>query len=669
NIYSVSQTTFNFYVSNFPPNTFDLLYPVGNTIVTNSTIDFQWQNSGDPDGNPLTYTVRYSSSSDYVVISSINAGVNVSSKSVAVLPDFSSYENKQVYWFVETVDPYYARRVSNSSTTFWLDAVSELPEQFDLTGPSTATPVNTKKPTFTWSASGDVDPGDYIASYVVYYSSDNFLTGVYSSSVSSFTLNFVPSSDLQEDTYYRWYVRAYDSRGLAVVSLSTRSFIVDEINSAPDVFDITSPSGVVRNRAPKFTWTPADKTEYWQPHTYTLHWGASQFDDFTKSGITTNYFQFSGTGTEILSENTTYWWRVEVIDSGSNKRNSGSVYYMFVSSTNEAPYAFSLIEPADNSSTLNRNPTFYWQKATDVDEPAGDRIQKYVLTWSNTSDFAISSTIETTLTSYTITSQQQLSRNTTYWWKVTAYDMQGSSMTTSVWKFFVEPLTNKLKAPEGVTGQLSGDGNYFTINWYAVTENEDGSTLEPGSLKEYRLYRSTNLVSGFQFLTQVTDKTTYTDNTLNVVYYYLVRTVNMVEAESSDSRIVSSEAQSSTIILDKDKEVYAIIPPDVRDKTKEERNKISISKVSILKDGTTVYNLKVTPVSGNTEVEIVGYKFISPVTINFKYSPSASSVGAFASSGQKQVVFWHNGIEYINIGAQYDTSKGVVYAVVSYSGK
>ncbi|MBU2568001.1 MAG: gliding motility-associated C-terminal domain-containing protein, partial [Elusimicrobia bacterium] len=558
-----------------------------------------------------------------------------------------------------------------STGYFILNAVNSPPSAPALSAPSSGTIVNSSTPTFSWSASSDIDPGDFVLDYTVYYSSNNFITVQSSAGIKK--TSFVPTIALVENATYRWNVSARDSEGIFSNISTTWSVIISSVNEIPDPFDLVLPSGTVKTRAPRFVWGPANITEYFETHRYKLNYGfgTSDWTISTETIGSATFYQLSGTGLEVLAENTTYWWEVEAVDSIGQTRKSTQKFYIFISSTNEPPNHFSIISPLESSSINTRTPLLTWQKATDPDEPAGDRILSYTLTYSTSTDFSlpiIHSGI--TETSWQVPSSEKLLQGATYYWKVTAFDTKGSSATTSVGKFFVLEI-NKLPPPRYWTRrELLDGGKKFFIEWQQVSRFEDGTTItEPGKeIYGYNVYRSNSPTGTFEKAGATVGYNSYawTDNSVDGrTYYYLVRTLTPTGLESGDSDMVSSEISPAVVIMSNQKDAHLSISGDLSDKMR-----INQEKAWLVKDGAEC-EIRVTKMdSKGVETEQKDYKFGSPVILNFRYTLSLwAGISAQTQQGASPSIFWHNGVEFINLGGIRDTTKGEMSVRINQSGR
>jgi len=669
--YRVANTTFSFCIKNQKPNSFDLISPTGGAIVETNYPVFEWENKGDPDGDTLTYTIYYSSKSDFSVTYSSGGW-----KTNQIISPTYLEENATYWWFIEASDGYDSV-FSQSTGVFRVNGLKEPPLPFELLYPTNTYVVNTSTPEFSWNKPVDPDPGDEISSYTIFYSSDNFIT-TYSSAGLKNT-KFVPGSQLIENATYFWYVRAYDSTGYSRASMSTFYFIIDAVNDPPDDFNLISPvngSSVCYNV--KFEWQKANRTEFWEMHTYNLYYGkVGASAETVVTGITNNWYTVNFSP-EI--ENTEIWWKVEAVDSKTpqpNKKFSKQTWHIFISSTNEPPEwpsdISSYISPADGSSIISRTPEFSWPSAKDPDELAGDKIVSYTLKYSTVPDLSIAvKEISLTGTSYKIPSTEKLLQNTTYYWQVRAYDSGGLWTPTSIYRFYI-PVLLKLKPPDYfVRRELKDAGKKFYFEWTQVTEYEDGtpavyydigSNLEKQDINGYNIYKSNRPDGEYSLIgfAPLYSESWTDDLTDSKTYYYFVRAVSLTGVESDISPIVSSSSEPQIIFMSQKKDAYVSVSDYVNNLFRTQKKKILVSR--------EFNECEVKVLNNETNTEIKNYKFSEPVILSFVYPISNRSSTLAGNSNRTPVIFWHNGVEYIKLGGSLDTTNERVYVHISNTGK
>ncbi|GAI31254.1 unnamed protein product, partial [marine sediment metagenome] len=184
----VSNSTDTFPRSS-PPEYFSLYQPQ-NFINLGSAVTFYWQNKGDPDepyGDKISsYTFYYSTSAQSIagqtdLLQPVTTIYNISASSfsfesntVSSITISGLMENATVWYVVEAIDTESTTRISTAIFNLHFVRINNIPEDPNQSELRTSSGiVSTRKPTFQWDCS-DPDPGDYIVSYTLRYSKDNF---------------------------------------------------------------------------------------------------------------------------------------------------------------------------------------------------------------------------------------------------------------------------------------------------------------------------------------------------------------------------------------------------------------------------------------------------------------------------------------------------------------
>ncbi|MBC3758703.1 fibronectin type III domain-containing protein [Hyunsoonleella sp. SJ7] len=142
------------------------VYPLSNTLCINNSVVFEWNASTDSEGNPITYTVEVSESSDF---SSLAYGVPSSSTSRVI----SLEKGNSYYWRLKATDTKGAESAYSAVSNFLTegDGVSNhLPFAPSLVEPALNSEIDGTSATLSWTAS-DVD--NDTLSYDVYLDTDS----------------------------------------------------------------------------------------------------------------------------------------------------------------------------------------------------------------------------------------------------------------------------------------------------------------------------------------------------------------------------------------------------------------------------------------------------------------------------------------------------------------
>jgi len=267
--------------------------------------------------------------------------------------------------------------------------------------------------TLSWECS---DPEGDTVTYDVYFGTSTDLKTPVTSNQSSRTLT---RSNLSQGTTYYWKVVAKDSKGATTEG---------------PIWRFTT----ISNEAPKAPSNPSPTNDSFnQPLALSLSWDCDDSD-----GDSITYDVYFGTGTNPstkvssnqtdnklnrsnLSRGTTYYWKVVAKDS-KGATTEGPIW-RFTTISNEAPKAPSNPSPTNDSFNQPLALSLSW----DCDDSDGDSItyDVYFGTGTNPSTKVSSNQTDNKL------NRSNLSRGTTYYWKVVAKDSKGGTTESPVWKF------------------------------------------------------------------------------------------------------------------------------------------------------------------------------------------------------------------------------------------
>ncbi|MCS7152212.1 MAG: fibronectin type III domain-containing protein [Endomicrobia bacterium] len=534
--YEFSNTTFYFYVVNFEPNNFELVYPTANVVVNTLVPEFKFINRGDPDSDIVYYKIEYSSFSDFSIYVSSERWNNrdVSIGSTITIPSpWNFEENKKYYWRVVAYDEF-GGVTTSTVQSFWVNAQEEPPQSFDLSVSTIQGILSVQQVKFEWNYTTDPDPGDIILKYRIVISTvGNYVVGVSTYvEVSSNTLRYdFFLSTLIEDAAYCWWVEAYDNTGRYTKSISSYVFIVDLSTKEPDGFSLIWPGKEneffrLSSSPVTFVWQAANRAEWWKSINYTFYLSSSPQNYFVinfSSGPYNYWYQADKVyfSTYSLQENTTYFWWVKA--ENSIGVSWSTTFYFFYDQVNQPPANFYLISPSGTVNT--RLPDFKWTTATDFD----DKVIRYIIAYSTFSNFSSSITVIVSHPNNSFTPQIKLLRNTTYYWRVIAEDERGGQTSSSIdFQFYVPDLK-----PLPVSN-ISPSGNISTrrptISWLP-----SGHTDYKGTVNNYKLSLrdSLNNIVVSQLIPSTTTQYVVTQNLLQNITYYI--TVTAVDDDNVES--------------------------------------------------------------------------------------------------------------------------------------
>ena len=155
------------------------------------------------------------------------------------------------------------------------------------------------------------------------------------------------------------------------------------------------------------------------------------------SGVPEGSIQTSWTVDPALAEDGQFWWRSRSFDGYEYSVYSATGMF-FVNAVNQAPAAFSLLDPVDSESGLGTYPRLTWQTAPDADP--GDSVRYTLWTDIDPGFGAYTESADLPDTFRTLT--YELTEGVTYFWKVQALDRSDSvTWSTETFSFTVGVLT------------------------------------------------------------------------------------------------------------------------------------------------------------------------------------------------------------------------------------
>ncbi|MBN1620975.1 MAG: gliding motility-associated C-terminal domain-containing protein [Endomicrobiales bacterium] len=630
----------SFTVNAVSTSTYSFSLFASSGIISNLKPLFDWSDATDPDGDDFTYTFfcsSYSSFSSYIS----SAGLVTSS----FTPIDDLEENRIYYWKVQTIDIYSAVRNSDI-WTIGIDVNPENPADFILTSPSNGSQITDFQPQFDWSDASDPDPFDIVSNYKLYYTTSSDLSAAQEVDVTVSSYTFLVNSAYNNKTFYWWVKAIADLSGETTTQI--RSFNV--LNNPPRTFNLASSSGIVNTLAPLLDWEDSSDPEG-DSFTYTLYYSLdSGFNTYESSkGIISSQLQLP-----VLTENSTYYWYVEAIDSWDNTRQSNQTWSINVNADDEYPNPFDLVSPADSSKLDTLRPQFDWE---DTIDPDINNAISYVLWYSTDSSFTFRNEVSVTGASdYTL--QKSLSFSAKYYWKVFAVSSDGQQTeSSSTWMFTVMDEIRP-KAPANFEAAVSSNAMVVTLTWNAVTQNTDNSTLT--NLAGYKVYKSFSINNIFT----VSVATTVSLTTLSWVdekdksqtVYYMIKAYNDWDIDGLPSSIKEVGEEGLDLIYPEDQSLTI----SYRAGSISQAISIEVTRISDDEDEIILGSYMVTARdASNQEIDMT---FGEPLTLTFRLSTFSAALKKEAPAfGSSYVgVFWHNGVEWVYIGGQENDGNVVV---------
>jgi len=397
---------------NSPPSTFGLICSSG--IVITQTPLFDWTDSVDPDpGDSVSYTIRYSSTN---FVSFISSGGMTASQ---YQPAISLFENATYLWNVIASDRFGAN-VFSSTWTVIINETNSAPTNFTLITPSGT--ITTPTPVFDWTESSDIDPGGAVT-YTIKFSSTNFL--VFYSSSGLTASQFPCPFSLVENASYKWIVYAEDNNAEKTFT-STWTFLVNATNESPLSFNLSSPTDnlSLNTAAITLTWQTAPDPDINDIVSYKVYYSMDNWiSTVTVSGVTNTSYELRN-----LSEGTTYWWKVEAIDSLNAGTMSLNTTWHFYIQDITPPPRIQLLKAFDYPSDNGGKIIITWPGYI----PPSD-IGKFVVYYANSRfDAQTQNLYESNINCSSYVVSALVSNTSDYYFTVVPVDISGNAYRTNL---------------------------------------------------------------------------------------------------------------------------------------------------------------------------------------------------------------------------------------------
>ena len=407
----------------------------GQTNVSTST-KLSW-NSYDPDGDTVTYSVYF--------------GTSTVPPFVGKTP-FKTYNpgplnaSTTYYWQIVAEDV----KGGKATGTLWHFKTIAKPNRPPLpasnpspsNGQKNVQPINVK---LSWQ---DSDPdGDPLTYYVYFGKKLTFIGTTTSLTYSLGTIDYGAT--------YTWMIVSKDPHG-GVATSNVWSF--STIDRAPNKPILKSPSNGATNVAVNgvvFSWSGSDPDG--NPLTYNLYFGTSTNPPLQKRNIMTTSYKAN-----LKKYNTKYYWKVVAIDSFGKESPSDTWSFKTSNPPNRPPLTPSNPNPANEAIGVSVSPTLSWQDS----DPDGDPLT-YDLYFGTSSNPPLKHS-GLTDRSFKISG---LTNSTKYYWKVVAKDNHGNVTTGPVWSFTTISLPpNAASSPYPANGQTAVSPD-TQLSWYSGNSN------------------------------------------------------------------------------------------------------------------------------------------------------------------------------------------------------
>jgi len=226
----------------------------------------------------------------------------------------------------------------------------------------------------------------------------------------------------------------------------------------------------------------------------------------------------------------------------------------------------------------------------------------------------------------------------------------------------------------GLSGQLSVDGQSFTLGWSTVTTNSDGTPIT--DLAFYRVIRSTELFASATTVFNITlPQTSFTDTVNGGTFYYTVRAVDSDANESLISNYVVSMSTPPVLMVGDDGESYVTVQSGISAELRKENNDTGSNLVvtatrmaaeetdNVLKS----YRFEVRRAE-NYEV-VSNFAFSKPMLKVAMGFATGTGAGTLAQSNKRLSVYWDNGARFISLGGDINFTEQTISVVSSNPGQ
>ncbi|MGB2867530.1 MAG: FG-GAP-like repeat-containing protein [Bacteroidota bacterium] len=340
----------------------------------------------------ISYRLQVSTDSLFSTTQYDQSGILITSQGISGLSTSTVY-----YWRVGATNP---GGTSTFSSLNHLTTIPPIPAVPSPASPLDAASNQTRNLTLSWNAAIGA------TSYRIQVSTDSTFAIVTADADTISTTQYAASNLAASTTYY-WRVRSTNSGGSSAFSSFHRFSTVPPIPVTPT---LTSPTNSAPNQPTSLllTWnSSAGALSYRLQVSTDINFSSLLIDT---SGLTSTQFVLAG-----LPEDSTYYWHVSATNIGGTSGFSSTRSFVTVPNIPSVP---SIVSPLDATIDIPLSPTLHWNASTGATEY---RVQ--VATDNGFSGILA----DTTITGAVELALQGLTRNTTYYWRISAINSGGAS--------------------------------------------------------------------------------------------------------------------------------------------------------------------------------------------------------------------------------------------------
>lgn len=425
---SSESSVYSFYIKNSSPLVFNLLSPTQAEIITTQNVQLFWQQAVEPDNEPVSYKIVYSTDNFLSFFSS--EGIKNTNFIIYDLQDNTTY-----WWYVYAYDKWNFTCGASLTFYFVVDNIEQPPLDFELIFPQNNSLNFITSTSFYWQPTIDPDPFESIT-YKLIISTVPSLNPVYFSTQTINSFFYIPERILSINTTYFWNVLAVSSRSKEKFA-SNGPFKFYIYNTAPTKPILASPTNgeVVESSLVTLRWSSSVdlQSDYFFYELY-ISTDNFYFNKFLLSSIQ-NEFQLN------LVDDTTYFWYVVAVDTYNNKSQS-DIFLFYSCYDNSPPTKPIVLQPSDAQS-LTLPYTILWSSSTDTD--IFDLVS-YRLEISTTSDFTYKILITSQTDTFYIL-KDYFFAFATYYIRVVAYDKKNLESYSDIVSFTISPYYIEIFSP------------------------------------------------------------------------------------------------------------------------------------------------------------------------------------------------------------------------------
>jgi uncharacterized protein YegP (UPF0339 family) len=316
-----------------------------------------------------------------------------------------------------------AKAINNDISSDWSEIWNFTTEDGTLATPVLTTPSDNAvdvavNPTLNWNSVANA------TSYTIQYSVNSDMSDATQNTSSNTSTSL---SGLNYETQYYWRIKATNGDIESDWS-EIWNFTTEDGTLATPVLTTPTDNAVDVAVNPTLNWNSVANAT-----SYTIQYSVNS----DMSDATQNTSSSSSTSLSGLNYETQYYWRVKATNGDIESDWSEIWSFTTHSMALDAP---TLSSPANNSQNVTRNPTLSWNSVNGA--------ISYNLQYSTSSNFSS----YTQVTGITSTSWQlsNMSKRTTYYWRVNAQNESITSEWSAVWQFKTSN-NNKLSAEDDFT--------------------------------------------------------------------------------------------------------------------------------------------------------------------------------------------------------------------------